>query len=69
MSELLSRGIDRGLAQKTIEEYFSANDELELCRKAMEKYVKAGKNSEKVLKSLAQSGFSYSLIQKAMKTL
>lgn len=69
MSELISRGIDRSLAQKTIEEYFSANDELDLCKKAAEKYIKAGKNPEKVLKLLEQSGFSYSLIQKAMKNL
>lgn len=68
MNDLLSRGVKKSVAEKAINEYLEQNPEIELCRKAYKKCVKQGKTSEKILKSLAQSGFSYNMIQKVLRS-
>lgn len=67
LNDLLSRGVKKSVADKAVGEYLEENPEIELCRKAYKKYVQQGKSSEKVLNSLAQSGFSYNMIQKVIK--
>ncbi len=67
MNDLLSRGVKKNVAEKAVCEYLEQNPEIELCRKAYERYLKQGKSPEKILKSLAQSGFSYNMIQKVLK--
>lgn len=67
LNELMSRGVKKIVAEKAVNEYLETNSEIDLCKKAYEKYVHQGKSSQKVMNSLAQSGFSYNMIQKVLK--
>lgn len=64
-SELLSRGIDRRTAQKALDSFFAENPERDFCRKAYRSAVRQGKQSDKLLKFMLDSGFSYKMIQDA----
>ena len=64
LSELLSRGIDNSTAKKALDSFFEENSEEDFCRKAYSSAVKQGKKSDKLLKFMLDSGFSYKLIQK-----
>lgn len=67
LNDLVSRGVKKSVAEKAVSEYLEENPEIELCQKAYKKYVQQGKSYEKLMNSLAQSGFSYNMIQKVLK--
>ena len=61
-AELAARGIARDVANKALDEFFSENDEDEICRKAYEKLSKS-KADEKLIAALLRSGFSMKQIK------
>ena len=61
-AELAARGIARDVASKALDEFFTENDEDELCRKAYEKLSKS-KADEKLIAALLRSGFSMKQIK------
>ena len=61
-AELAARGIARDVANKALDEFFTENDEDELCRKAYEKLSKS-KADEKLIAALLRSGFSMKQIK------
>ena len=61
-AELTARGIARDVANKALDEFFTENDEDELCRKAYEKLSKS-KADEKLIPALLRSGFSMKQIK------
>ena len=63
-AELASRGIARDVANKALDEFFSENDEDEICRKAYEKLSKT-KSGDKLTAALIRQGFT----QKQIKSL
>lgn len=56
-AELSSRGVDRTAARKALDEFFSDNDELEICRKACSKLMAIKTDMEKIRASLVRKGF------------
>lgn len=64
--ELQSRGIDKAVAADAVKEFFTDNDEEEICRKACERFVKKGKSEDKLIEALLKAGFSYKLIKNVM---
>ena len=65
-AELQSRGIDKATAESAVTEFFTENDEYEICRKALEKQISKGKKDEKLIASMLQSGFPYKMIKEVM---
>ena len=65
-AELASRGIARDVAGKALDEFFSENDEDEICRKAYEKLSKS-KSGEKLTAALMRAGFSLKQIKLAQE--
>lgn len=63
LAELTSRGIEKSVAQSAVEEFFSENDESEICLKAFEKLKSKGKTGQKLLQALFQAGFSSRLLR------
>lgn len=61
-AELAARGIARDVAGKALDEFFTENDEDELCRKAYEKLSKS-KSGEKLTAALMRAGFSLKQIK------
>ncbi len=61
-AELVSRGIARDVASAALDEFFSENDEDEICRKAYEKLSK-NKSDEKLTAALMRAGFSLKQIK------
>ncbi len=61
-AELAARGIARDVATSALDEFFSENDEDEICRKAYEKLSKS-KSGEKLTAALMRSGFSLKMIK------
>ncbi len=68
LKELISKGIAKSVAENAINEYFSNHPEEELCIKAYEKAASQGKQGEKLLKFLMDSGFPYRMIQWVIKS-
>ena len=66
-SHLAARGIDRESADAALNEFFESNDELSLCKRALAKCRRLKKNPEKINEYLMRSGFSYSMIKKALE--
>lgn len=64
--ELQSRGIDKAVAADAVKEFFTDNDEEEICRKAYERFVKKGKSEDKLIEALLKAGFAYKLIKNVM---
>ena len=65
--ELTSRGVAREVAKNAVEAYFEKVDEVELCRLAYQKLVSKQKTAQKIIKSLAESGFSYKIVTTVIK--
>ena len=63
IAELASRGIDKETSAAAVEEFFSENDEYEICCKAYERFIKRGKEGEKLIAAMMTAGFSYKLIK------
>ena len=61
-AELATRGIARDVADKALDEFFSENDEDEICRKAYEKLSKS-KSGDKLTDALMRAGFSFKQIK------
>ena len=61
-SELAARGISREVATTALDEFFTENDEDEICRKAYEKLSKS-KSGEKLTAALMRAGFSLKQIK------
>lgn len=56
-AELAARGINREVASQALNEFFSENDEDEICKKAYEKFSKT-KSGDKLTAALIRSGFT-----------
>ncbi|MCR5401886.1 MAG: recombination regulator RecX [Treponema sp.] len=65
-AELQARGIDKATAEAAVSEFFTENDEYDICRKALEKQISKGKKDEKLIASMLQAGFSYKMIREVM---
>lgn len=68
LKELTGRGVKKTVAENAIRDYLISNTEESLCLKALRKITAKKRDPQKILKSLADSGFSYTLIQKTLKT-
>ncbi len=69
MAELASRGINKEISKNAVEEFFTENDEMGICKKAYNKFVKRGKSDEKLIAALLQSGFTYRQIKEVEEDL
>ena len=61
-AELAARGISRDVAVAALDEFFSENDEDEICRKAYEKLAKT-KSGEKLTSAMIRAGFTQKQIR------
>ena len=64
LAELMARGISREVSVAALDEFFTENDEDEICRKAYEKLSKS-KSDEKLIAALMRQGFSMKQIRNA----
>ncbi len=62
LAELAARGITREVAMAALDEFFTENDEDEICRKAYEKASKA-KSGDKLTAALLRQGFTIKQIK------
>ena len=62
-AELGARGIGREVITASLDEFFEENDENEICAKAYERFVKQGKEGEKLTAAMMKAGFSYKMIK------
>ena len=69
LAELRNRGISEKTASKALNDFFSYNDEYEICKKAYQKYKKNGKTEDKLMQAMFKSGFSHKLILQAEEEL
>lgn len=67
LAELQSRGISKEIASAAVEEFFTENDELEICQKAYQRFVKRGKEGDKLIAAMMQAGFSYKMIKQVQE--
>ena len=65
--ELCSRGVSRQIAIEAVKSYFETVDENEMCAEALKGLRQKNKSEKKIIKSLADSGFSYKIIQRVLK--
>ncbi len=68
-AELLSRGIKKDDARAALDDFFAANDEQELCCRALQKCLRTKKESDKIVRTLLSLGFSYKIIKNAMDSV
>ena len=61
--ELATRGIGREVAAAALDEFFTENDESQICRKAYEKFTRQGKEGEKLMAAMIRAGFTYKMIK------
>lgn len=61
-AELAARGIARDVANTALDEFFTENDEMEICRKAYEKLSKS-KSGEKLIAAMLRQGFTQKQIR------
>ena len=62
-SELAARGIGREVAAVALDQFFTENDEEDICRRAVEKFKRQGKEGEKLIAVLMKAGFTYKIIK------
>lgn len=65
-AELASRGISKEISRIALDDFFSENPEIELCKRDFSKISKSCADSEKIIRRLVVHGFSYSMIKKVM---
>ena len=58
-SGLLTKGIDRSVANQVLDEYFASVDQDSVLERAIEKCKRLGKSQEATEKYLLRKGFSY----------
>lgn len=69
-AKLLARKIPSDMAEKALEEYFGAEDELLVARRFIGKLKKQGRNTyEQLVRSLASKGFRNEVIRQVMPYL
>jgi len=68
MAELAARGISREVSANAIEEFFTENDEIEICYKAYQRFIKRGKEGEKLNAAMYTAGFTGKLIKEMLET-
>ena len=61
-AELAARGIEREVAGQALDDFFTENDEDEICRKAYEKLSKS-KSGEKLTAAMIRAGFTLKQIR------
>lgn len=67
LASLLTRGIDRRIAEDALATHFVDVDERELCLKAIAKLERLGKSGDALVASLSRRGFSGKLIRDCVK--
>ncbi len=67
LAELQGRGIAKDVAAEAVAEFFTENDEMEICKKAWKKFVKAGKEGDKLISAMMNAGFSYKMIKEVLE--
>ncbi len=65
-AELAARGIAREIANKALDDFFTENDEGEICRKAYEKLSKT-KSGDKLTEALVRAGFPLKMIKRVLE--
>ena len=65
-AELASRGISKEISRIALDDFFSENPEIELCKRDFSKISKSCADSEKIIRRLVVHGFSYTMIKKVM---
>ena len=68
-AELGARGISREVAIAALDEFFEENDETQICARAYEKFVKQGKEGEKLMAAMVRNGFSYKMVNEIIKEI
>ena len=68
LAELQSRGISKEVSVCAVDEFFLENSETEICAKAYERFIKRGKEGEKLIAAMMQSGFSYKMIREVQES-
>jgi len=68
LAGLMSRGISGKDARTALDDFFGITDERELCKKAVEKLVRLGKDGDKLRSALIRKGFSLKLITDCLKS-
>ena len=63
VAELGARGIGREVAAAALDEFFEENDEAEICAKAYERFMKQGKEGDKLIAAMLKAGFPYKMIK------
>lgn len=66
LQELLQRGVEKKIAQEQIDFFFEEKDEIEICKKALEKLRRNGKKEEKIPSTLEKLGFSYRVFREIL---
>ena len=61
--ELAARGIGREIVAAALDEFFTENDEAQICQKAYEKFTRQGKEGEKLMAAMIRAGFTYKMIK------
>ena len=65
-AELAARGIGRDDAAAALDEFFSENDEGELCRRALERSMRTCRDRDRLFRSLLRKGFTAAEIRGAL---
>lgn len=63
LAELMSRGISKEVASAAVENFFTENDENEICRNAYKRFIEKGKSDQKLIAAMLNAGFSYKMIK------
>ncbi len=63
LAGLLERGVARDTAREAIEEFFREQSERELCMRAAERFRRAGRSGDALVRSLLRRGFPLSLVR------
>lgn len=64
---LLHHGIGRDVADSALDEFFAEHSSEDMCRKAVQKGVEAGKHGERLCQSLVRRGFASSMVKRIMR--
>lgn len=67
-TELSSRGVKKQAYKAAIEQFFTENDEEEVCKTCYEKIKRHKSDADKIFKALFDQGFTYKMINRVMKT-
>ncbi|MCR4954213.1 MAG: recombination regulator RecX [Treponema sp.] len=63
LAELMGRGINKDVACGAIDDFFTENDETEICHCAYKRFVEKGKTDQKLIVAMLNAGFTYKMIK------